>query len=30
VPQAMHASRVSIEASVTPSDIALTSINPLW
>jgi len=26
----MHASRVSIEASVTPSDIALTSINPLW
>jgi len=26
----MHASRGSIEASVTPSDIALTSINPLW
>jgi len=26
----MHASRGSIEASVTPSDIALTSINPVW
>jgi len=29
-PQAVHASRVSIEASVAPSDIVLTSIDPLW